>query len=180
VSSSLAKVSPFYHQNSLFRVLYHFWSNSEKNETSYKQQMVMHYMLRSQCALQMKSAANSAVRKLASGHYQAILNTKDAIDRSKWRKLIKDVWWSGWVWVGECFFLVPAYPGSPRPKAVKRMCVCVCHYQDTTSTIHTNTHTHTCLTALCPRQPGWAGTRKVKPIWFHWSKRQWVAYEMQL
>ena len=28
-----------------------------------------------------------------------------------------------------------------------------------------NTHTHTCLTALFPRLPGWAGTRKVKPIW---------------
>jgi len=26
-------------------------------------------------------------------------------------------------------------------------------------------HTHTRLTALCPRLPGWAGTRKVKPIW---------------
>ena len=26
-----------------------------------------------------------------------------------------------------------------------------------------NTHTH--LTALCPRLPGWAGTRKIKPIW---------------
>ena len=23
--------------------------------------------------------------------------------------------------------------------------------------------------------PKWAGTRKVKPIWFYWSKRQWVA-----
>ena len=32
------------------------------------------------------------------------LNKEDAIDRSRWRKLIKDVWWSGWVWVGECFF----------------------------------------------------------------------------
>ena len=30
---------------------------------------------------------------------------------------------------------------------------------------HARTHTHTCLTALCPGQPGWAGTRKVKPIW---------------
>ena len=28
-----------------------------------------------------------------------------------------------------------------------------------------NTHTHTCLMALCPGLPGWAGTRKVKPIW---------------
>ena len=30
---------------------------------------------------------------------------------------------------------------------------------------HTHTHTHTHLTALCPGLPGWAGTRKVKPIW---------------
>ena len=28
-----------------------------------------------------------------------------------------------------------------------------------------NTHTHTRLTALFPGLPGWAGTRKVKPIW---------------
>ena len=27
------------------------------------------------------------------------------------------------------------------------------------------TNIHTRLTALCPRLPGWAGTRKVKPIW---------------
>ena len=32
------------------------------------------------------------------------LNTEDAMDRSKWRKMIKDVQWSGWVWAGECFF----------------------------------------------------------------------------
>ena len=31
------------------------------------------------------------------------LNTEDAMDRSKWRKLIEDVRRSGWVWVGECF-----------------------------------------------------------------------------
>ena len=30
---------------------------------------------------------------------------------------------------------------------------------------HTHTHTHTRLIALCPRLPGWADTRKVKPIW---------------
>ena len=29
----------------------------------------------------------------------------------------------------------------------------------------THTHTHTRLTALCPGLPGWAGTRKVKPVW---------------
>jgi len=28
---------------------------------------------------------------------------------------------SGWM-----FLLVPAYPGSPGQKAVKRLCVCVC------------------------------------------------------
>jgi len=28
-----------------------------------------------------------------------------------------------------------------------------------------NTHTHVCLRALCLGLPGWAGTRKVKPIW---------------
>ena len=32
------------------------------------------------------------------------LNKEDAIDRCKWRKVIKDVRWSGWVWVSECFF----------------------------------------------------------------------------
>ena len=26
-------------------------------------------------------------------------------------------------------------------------------------------HTHTRLTALCPGLPGWAGTRKIKPVW---------------
>ena len=53
------------------------------------------------------------------------LNKEDAMDRCKWRKLIKDVRWSGWVcwWV---FLLVPAHPGSSGPKAVKRSCVCVC------------------------------------------------------
>jgi len=30
---------------------------------------------------------------------------------------------------------------------------------------HTRTHIHTRLTALCPGLSGWAGTRKVKPIW---------------
>jgi len=46
------------------------------------------------------------------------------MDRSKWRKLIKDVRWSGWVWVG-VFLLVPAYLSSPRPTAVNRLCVCI-------------------------------------------------------
>ena len=30
---------------------------------------------------------------------------------------------------------------------------------------HTHTHTHTRLMALCPGLPGWASTKKEKPIW---------------
>ena len=37
--------------------------------------------------------------------------------------------------------------------------------QQCQSTEGTHIHTHTRLTALCPGLPGWAGTRKVKPIW---------------
>ena len=40
------------------------------------------------------------------------------------------------------------------------------HYKN--RCVHTCTHTF--------NGPGWAATRKVKPIWiFYWSKRQWVA-----
>ena len=48
------------------------------------------------------------------------LNTEDAMDRSKWRKLMKDVRWPGWAWE---FLLVPAYLGCPGPTAVKWLCV---------------------------------------------------------
>jgi len=37
--------------------------------------------------------------------------------------------------------------------------------QDLVQPALTLQHTHTRLTALCPGLPGWAGTRKVKPIW---------------
>ena len=48
------------------------------------------------------------------------LNKEDAVDRCKWRKVIMEVHWSGWVWVGECFFWY-------RPARV----------------VPNNTHTHT-------------------------------------
>ena len=52
------------------------------------------------------------------------LNKEDAMDHSRWRKLIKDVWWSGWVWVGECFFLY--WPTQVVPdKGPLNGCVCV-------------------------------------------------------
>ena len=31
--------------------------------------------------------------------------------------------------------------------------------------VHAHAHTHKHLIAICPGLPGWAGTRKVKPIW---------------
>jgi len=42
--------------------------------------------------------------------------------------------------------------------------VCSLHPTKTLKSIHTHTHTHTCLMAPFPGLPGWAGTRKVKPI----------------
>ena len=42
--------------------------------------------------------------------------------------------------------------------------VCTCKQALFRTFIH-YTYTHTRLTALCPGLPGWAGTRKVKPIW---------------
>ena len=58
------------------------------------------------------------------------LNKEDAMDRGRWKKLIKIGWWSVW-WVGECFFgwvflLVPVHPGSPGQRAVKWSLLCYC------------------------------------------------------
>ena len=41
---------------------------------------------------------------------------------------------------------------------------CVCVF-DAVQYENVYIHTHVRLTALCPGLPGWAGTRKVKPIW---------------
>ena len=38
-------------------------------------------------------------------------------------------------------------------------------------------HTHTRLTALFPGLPGWAGTRKVKPIWIL-LKQEWQWHQL--
>ena len=55
------------------------------------------------------------------------LNTEDAMDRHKWRKLIKDVQWSGWVWVGECFFWFWYRPTRLTwADSLLNGCVCVC------------------------------------------------------
>jgi len=57
------------------------------------------------------------------------VNTEDAMDRSKWRKLIKDVRWLGWVWVSECFFWYRPTRVVPDQRPINgcvRVCVCQC------------------------------------------------------
>jgi len=53
------------------------------------------------------------------------LNKEDAMDRCKWRKVIKDVRRSGWVWVGECFFWYRPTLVVPDKRPLNG-CVCVC------------------------------------------------------
>ena len=53
------------------------------------------------------------------------LNKEDAMDCCKWRKMIKDVRWSGWVWVGECFFWYRPTRVVPDKRPLNG-CVCVC------------------------------------------------------
>jgi len=53
------------------------------------------------------------------------LNKQDAMDRCKWRKMIKYVWWSGRVWVGECFFWYQPTLVVPDKRPLNG-CVCAC------------------------------------------------------
>ena len=81
-------------------------------------------------------------------------------------------------------FLVLAYPGSLRQNPESRKTVVVVAAIQLTvetlpesilfwNTFSTGTHSQPCYGHLgfCPGLPGWAGTRKVKPIWIYWSKR---------
>jgi len=43
------------------------------------------------------------------------------MDRGRWKKLIKIG--GGW-WVGELFLLVPAHPGRPGQRTIKRSLLC--------------------------------------------------------
>jgi len=55
------------------------------------------------------------------------MKQEDAIDRCKWRNMIKDVRWSGWVWVGECFFWYrPTQVVLVQRPLNSCVCVCVC------------------------------------------------------
>jgi len=55
------------------------------------------------------------------------MNKVDAVDCCEWRKMIKDVRWSGWVWVGECFFWYRPTLVVPDQRPLNGcVCVCVC------------------------------------------------------
>ena len=110
--------------------------------------------------------------------------TEDAMERCKWRKMIKDVRWSGWVWV---FLLVPAYLGCPGQKPLNG-CVCIYFnlvklkhtypdrqisfivnihtHANARTHMHTHTQTHNRLMALClALLHAWASTgRNLHPF----------------
>ena len=48
------------------------------------------------------------------------------MDRCKWRKVIKEAWWSGWVWVGECFFWYRPTRIVPDQRPLIGRCCCCC------------------------------------------------------
>ena len=77
------------------------------------------------------------------------LNKEDAMDRCKWRKMIKEARWSGWVWVGECSFWYRPTRVVPDQRPLNGRCCCCCCWhqldhmqtirQITTSTPHHST-----------------------------------------
>ena len=54
------------------------------------------------------------------------LNKEDAMDRCKWRKVIKEVRWPGWVLAGECFFWYRPTRVVPDKRPLNGCCCC-CH-----------------------------------------------------
>ena len=68
----------------------------------------------------------------------------------------------------ECKLLISAELGARHTEPITPLTRKLTHTHTHTH-VRTNTrthvHTHTRLTALFPRLPGWASTRKVKPIW---------------
>ena len=54
------------------------------------------------------------------------LNKEDAVDHCKWRKVIKEVHWPGWVWAGECFFWYRPTRVVPDKRPLNGCC-CISH-----------------------------------------------------
>ena len=55
------------------------------------------------------------------------LNKEDAMDRCKQRKVIKEARWSGWVWVGECFFWYRPTWVVPDQRPLNGRCIIIWH-----------------------------------------------------
>ena len=53
-----------------------------------------------------------------------MLNKEDAVDHCKWRKVIKEVRWPGWVWAGECFFWYRLTRVVPDKRPLNGCCCC--------------------------------------------------------
>ena len=58
------------------------------------------------------------------------LNKEDAMDRCKWRKMIKEARWPGWVWVGECFFWYRPTRVDPDKRPLNGCCCCCINNKD--------------------------------------------------
>ena len=54
------------------------------------------------------------------------LNKEDAMDRCKWRKVIKEVHWPEWVWADECFFWYRPTRVVPDKRPLNGCCCCCC------------------------------------------------------
>ena len=52
------------------------------------------------------------------------LNKEDAVDHCKWRRVIKEVRWPGWVWAGECFFWYQPTRVVPDKRPLNGCCCC--------------------------------------------------------
>ena len=57
------------------------------------------------------------------------LNKEDAVDRCKWRKVIKEVRWPGWVRVREYFFWYQPTWVVPDQRPLNGRCCCMCEFR---------------------------------------------------
>ena len=55
------------------------------------------------------------------------------MDRCNWRKVIKEARWSGWVWVGECFFWYRPTRVVPDQRPLNGRCCCCCCFSNKAS-----------------------------------------------
>jgi len=100
-------------------VLWHCWLGGRKGIQPVKKSggCWRGYLSGARCRL-LYGPADATARKL---------NKEDAMDRCKWRKVIKEVCWPGWVWTGECFFWYRPTLVVPDKRPLNGCCWCYCH-----------------------------------------------------